>query len=112
MLFRSNPFIPIYQATNCVRSGVAKLLLLAPDSESSEALDGLLDVLLGEAERCEIPVLYCLNRYVCVQNKIVLYYIVLFCIVSYNRHTPLVAQFYLQLKYNCNFIYNNISLLC
>ena len=46
-----------------MRSGLAKLLLLAPDSESSEALDGLLDVLLGEAERCEIPVLYCLNRY-------------------------------------------------
>lgn len=52
----------VAQSTNCVRSGLVKLLLLAPDSESSEALDGLLDTLLEEAERLEVPVLYCLNR--------------------------------------------------
>ena len=50
------------QATNCVRAGSVKLLLLAPDSEESVAIDTVLDALKELAVEREVPVLYCLNR--------------------------------------------------
>ena len=45
-----------------MKAGLVKLLLLAPDSEASEAIEGVLNVLLEEARVREVPVLYCLNR--------------------------------------------------
>lgn len=37
-------------------------MLLAPDTEVSETIDGKLDVLLDEIKQRDIPVIYCLNR--------------------------------------------------
>ena len=54
--------IDVLQATNCVRAGSVKLLLLAPDSEDSAAIDSVLDTLKEIAFEKEVPVLYCLNR--------------------------------------------------
>ena len=48
--------------TNGVKADRAKLVLLAPDTEVSEAIDGKLDVLLDEIRQKGIPVIYCLNR--------------------------------------------------
>jgi ribosomal protein L7Ae-like RNA K-turn-binding protein len=50
------------QVTNGVKAERAKLVLLAPDTEASDTLDGKLDAMLDEARRREVPVLYCLNR--------------------------------------------------
>lgn len=45
-----------------MRAGSVKLLLLAPDSEDSVAIDSVLDALKELALQREVPVLYCLNR--------------------------------------------------
>ena len=45
-----------------VRSGTALLVLLAPDTEESEALDGKVDSLVAEASARTVPTLYCLSR--------------------------------------------------
>lgn len=50
------------QATNCVKAGLVKLLILAPDSEASEALDMSLNALLDYAQQNDVAALYCLNR--------------------------------------------------
>jgi ribosomal protein L7Ae-like RNA K-turn-binding protein len=50
------------QVTNGVKSGRAKLVLLAPDTEVSDTVDEKVDSLISEAQSREIPVLYCLNR--------------------------------------------------
>lgn len=52
----------IKQAINCVKSGRARLLLLAPDTEESDTLDSKLDVLVQEARMKEIPLAYSLRR--------------------------------------------------
>ena len=45
-----------------MKAGLVKLLLLAPDSEASEAIECVLSILLEEARVREVPVLHCLNR--------------------------------------------------
>lgn len=50
------------QCTNGVKVGKALLVLMAPDIEQSEVLDGGLNFLLTEAAAREIPVLSCLSR--------------------------------------------------
>ena len=50
------------QATNAVKASRARLVLLAIDTEESEALDSKLQILLDEAKAREIPVLYCMSR--------------------------------------------------
>jgi len=50
------------QALNGVKSGRARLVLLAIDTEESEALDEKFNTLLVEAKGKEIPVLYSMTR--------------------------------------------------
>ena len=52
----------VLQVLNGAKSGRAKLILLSPDTECSEALDDKLDTVIAEAASKEIPVLYCLSR--------------------------------------------------
>jgi len=52
----------IKQCTNGVKVGKAILVLMAPDMEQSEVLEGGLEFLLTEAAEREIPVIYCLSR--------------------------------------------------
>jgi ribosomal protein L7Ae-like RNA K-turn-binding protein len=47
---------------NGVKAGKAKLILLAPDTECSEALDDKVDLVIAEAQSREVPVCYCLSR--------------------------------------------------
>jgi ribosomal protein L7Ae-like RNA K-turn-binding protein len=44
------------------RAGMCKLLLLAPDTEASAALDGKLALLIQDAKEKGVPTLYCLSR--------------------------------------------------
>ena len=50
------------QCLNGVKSERAILVLLAPDTEESEALDSKMDDLINEAHAREIPILFCLSR--------------------------------------------------
>ncbi len=50
------------QVTNCIKSGRAKLVLLAPDTETSDAIDSKLDVLVQLAKERGIPCVYCMRR--------------------------------------------------
>lgn len=50
------------QAANTVKSGRARLLLLAPDTEESDVLDSKITGMLAEAREKEIPVVYSLKR--------------------------------------------------
>jgi ribosomal protein L7Ae-like RNA K-turn-binding protein len=50
------------QCLNGVKSERAILVLVAPDTEESEALDSKLDDLIREAQAREIPILFCLSR--------------------------------------------------
>ena len=60
--------IGMKQVTNGAKSGRARLILLASDSEQSEAIDSKLKTLITEAStRMDahdepIPILYCMNR--------------------------------------------------
>jgi hypothetical protein len=48
--------------TNGIKASKAMLVLLAPDTEVSEALDGKLSALIDEAQSRDVPILYCLTR--------------------------------------------------
>jgi ribosomal protein L7Ae-like RNA K-turn-binding protein len=50
------------KALNGVKADRAKLVLLSPDTEESDALDDKIDYLIELALAKEIPILYCLNR--------------------------------------------------
>lgn len=50
------------QVTNAVKASKARLVLLAPDTESSEAVDDKLQTLIALAQAKEIPMMYCLSR--------------------------------------------------
>lgn len=50
------------QVTNTVKSGRARLILLAPNSEESTFVDAKIENLIAEARRSEIPIVYSLNR--------------------------------------------------
>ncbi len=50
------------QALGAVKAGRALLVLLAPDTEESEALDGKLGALQHEARDRGVPVVACLSR--------------------------------------------------
>lgn len=50
------------QATNAVKANKVKALLLAPDTEASDAVDDKLQQLVALAIEREIVVLFCLNR--------------------------------------------------
>ena len=50
------------QTTNGVKAGRARLVLLATDTEESQALDEKFIQLLEEAKNKSIPVMYCMTR--------------------------------------------------
>ena len=50
------------QVTNAIRAGNARLVLLPPDIEESLVMDKMVQTLLHEADKREIPVVYCLSR--------------------------------------------------
>lgn len=50
------------QVTNTVKSGRARLIFLAPNTEDSAVIDAKLQSMLAEAQRNEIPVVYSLMR--------------------------------------------------
>ena len=48
--------------TNSVKSGRAKLIFLAPNTEDSAVIDAKLENMITEAQQSEIPILYTLKR--------------------------------------------------
>jgi ribosomal protein L7Ae-like RNA K-turn-binding protein len=52
----------IKQATNVVKTGRARVVFVASDTEESESLDGKLQEMIKIAKEREIPILYCLSR--------------------------------------------------
>ena len=50
------------QTHNAIKAGSARLVLLPPDIEASECLDGVVESLLAEAEARGVPLCYCLSR--------------------------------------------------
>lgn len=50
------------QTINAIRAGNARLVLLPPDVEASVAVDKMMQTLLFEAHRRDVPVAYCLSR--------------------------------------------------
>jgi len=50
------------QVLNAVKAKKVKLILLAPDTEINECIDGKIEAVIDLALASEIPVIYCLNR--------------------------------------------------
>ena len=50
------------QCINSIKSGRAKIIFLAPDSEASDILNDVLSNLFDEANTRGVPIIYCLSR--------------------------------------------------